>query len=646
MNRAIFFFLITFSFLSASETIKDDPLLSMPGIYTSYKVLRQKFYTELRILKKKAKENNQYFVSQEEDLLKKQYELNPLFLFYLWQRTSPPYRSLLPMAIEDECYFLSLIENRSLGDKITRNDFLIIDEVDGEGGIKPLYLSLQQYLAIRYKSKCYANHESKERSKLENISYFFQQNFHIPQSPKDCHALFQEWHQRKETPYLCRYNSILQKAKKFSSKQSSQNSTKKTIIRTAQTIQEKIDKKNLHHLENFCSHLHDEKKFCQLYLDESYWNQVLIGEGAISPMKNRCHLLLQSKQEIKKEDLKKCKDLMIQSPHLCTHLFLPYRLSLMPSPDCQMTSESLNKSKMTHLPQDCPMKSPYPNLISSSRIISYFSPKAEQQKKGDCQYNNLSSLYHLLEKNRQLEKWKHQFCYFDAIEKEEKCLRYIPGNSNDDPASETRTLEKVLSKMGLLAKGSSCQKINRLDYNPLLLRYKRGCFLLEEQAPCLKGYCPSTLILDAIEINTVKMNYGHDYSFTSFGTNKEERSLFHLIKTSLKLNARSIFNVTDLSNFLQENEKKLKKKMAIMTLCIEDVLPSFFPKKSFNQCTPENILISAIEQKEGQFFATVNFSVDDVYTPRTIEWNFLYQGMINYQQIHPSNQQVFYAIEQ
>ena len=78
--------------------------------------------------------------------------------------------------------------------------------------------------------------------------------------------------------------------------------------------------------------------------------------------------------------------------------------------------------------------------------------------------------------------------------------------------------------------------------------------------------------------------------------------------------------------------------------CLEDILPEYFAKKSYGQCRPYPFIIDGQEKVASDTFLSVHLPLDDVHLPRRIRWQNIYQGVVNFQQIHPMKSWAMYGI--
>ena len=69
--------------------------------------------------------------------------------------------------------------------------------------------------------------------------------------------------------------------------------------------------------------------------------------------------------------------------------------------------------------------------------------------------------------------------------------------------------------------------------------------------------------------------------------------------------------------------------------CAEDLLPSFFKTKAFNQCSPLPFIIDGMLKENDKVVFVTRSGADSLQAPRLVGWSLVYSAVKSYQRTHP-----------
>jgi hypothetical protein len=271
-------------------------------------------------------------------------------------------------------------------------------------------------------------------------------------------------------------------------------------------------------------------------------------------------------------------------------------------------------------------------------LIRHFS-KEDQRPSKDCRLNALS-LYASYNLKYNGEKfWSDAICFDDKINNKEICYPTLFGDSTNKKISLSENIKKILIRKRGISKSSKCQVIGQKSYNPVLLKYQSGCFVLMPLEDCTKN-CKKKILLDQEEIKFIrfKSNFSSNY-FASDYLN-EGKSQNKLLIKNLKIKTRSIFN----TSVLKQHYKNHTDTILHGTGCAELIYPHLFQAKTLNQCSPIGVIVDSYIEDKGELSLTVRTSLDALNAPRIVPWRNLFNSIKAYQLIHPLNKWTLNAL--
>jgi len=236
--------------------------------------------------------------------------------------------------------------------------------------------------------------------------------------------------------------------------------------------------------------------------------------------------------------------------------------------------------------------------------------------------------------------WKVRICYQDKILDKEVCLPTILGEYPESEFSEEKVIAQILKKTISTPINLNCHILNKSKFNPVSLEHKTGCFGLYDEKNCNATKCPKQIIYNEKSYGHLKYDGDAYFDFFPSSYGKSSFSMHSILKNQFRFKTNMIRNFTDLKYFL----KKFNKMIVYGTGCVEDLLPSFFKKESFNQCRPTQFIIDGYIEENLRAYMIVRTALDDVHSPRIIPWPYVFTSVKSYQEFQPLKSWTMYGI--
>lgn len=559
----------------------------------------------------------------------KDYQLNKTFLKSIFLHSNP---QVLKLANKDRCTWFAVLESSLMRDTKGSISTVYLESKD-----KKIALPLVDYLDLVYRTECPENKEY--RSLFGDINFMKTLNglgLKIPENKKNCEEVFQKWQGHALTPNLLKYGKILSEGK------------------MARLLLVSIDKKNLAQikmieanisyydylikmlnssqkilLENLYTYLGNGQKFCNQLMTKNTWSMSAEGLAPKSYLRYRC----------KDNDLLACAQNLKLSPAQCVEQNARKYSSLFPKQNCNQIDSSLYKSHLNVDYIDCPGQSQNLSLINIHRIIQHFIPTPYQSNSVNCATEAYYSYAKLLITFKNDKAWPLKLCFQDPFSSEKKCQKYIPGDRVEEKLSEVNIVSQFLKRMKSVGKDVQCKLVSDLDYNPLLLQFQAGCFIVIKSKTCSDGECQRDIIYAQRKIEGISYEGHSKIIYFPEDYVQETFSLNHILDEVYKIKFKPIKNLTEVNGFLKTNSQNLIHGVG----CIEDLLPEYFSQRALNKCTPTPFIIDNLSS-EAESVMPIRLAVDDVQSPRAIEWNFIFNSIIKYQQLHPMGLWTLYGL--
>ncbi len=542
----------------------------------------------------------------------------------------------IKLASQSKCSFYDTILTdllRSAEGKITN---VIITYVNKSGSRESSVISRKDFLTKVVSVECPETQKLISEFQIKNIqAAFASQVFEIPSGQDQCQIVHASWLKNPKTPYMCQIYEYLEEARKGLGDPN--DLTQRRAV--ARVLEQKITHSQKDYLSNLCNHLDDEVPFCEEFLNVSFWNKVAAGLEDKIYAHSICAETL-GIQNPNDAQLNQCLARMKKESDLCLFQNSKNR-GLSPQIDCDALSVALNYSSLRSNYPDCPIGSDQLGLTNVTRILLHKSKSAVKPFEGSCSVVSAGEAFEFNERFDNDESWKLQACFDDKLNEKEVCYKTFFGSYNNNEASYTQVVANILKNTRGADPGTKCSMVESRDYNPLLLQFKSGCYIIYEASRCFMSQCKHKIIFNArpIDFITIKNDLNIDYFPTT--VQGERFSQNYLLTHDYKLTGRPLNNLTSITAFF----KKSKKAMIHGVGCGEDLLPSFFKSEAMGQCTPVPFIIDGMIKENDKVSFVTRTSMDSLQAPRIVSWSNILSTVKMYQRYHPLRIWTLYGLD-
>lgn len=501
----------------------------------------------------------------------------------------------------------------------------------------------KDFLENFYKRECKENERYKSLFSLEKVKNTFSTiALAHPKIENECPAILETWQKDPQMPYLCDVIENVangDKAQLELMRAQGNPRTKNELtnaVALAESYRKRIPEASLVYFKNVCETLASPVQFCQSYFNQSYWSKVINKQGEKYDLLPRCQNIFK-KEMLSPKELETCAYQLNTNNELCLYEKKDTHHSLTPKPTCSLISKALNYSRLYRGHVDCPDLIGNDGIVNTARLLFHLSEDFKKNfslnsdDKLSCMSNSTAAFAKLTLDFEAKAAWGQKVCYDDTINKVEVCLPIIMGSSPNSPYSEEKQIHAILYKTKGIEKSMKCEVISRDDFNPQILKFKFGCFIIYNPENCYGTNCPKKIFFNEREITHIRYHYSNDFDYFPSSVSKERYAIASLIDNTLSLSSAKITNITSLRFYFNQGPNYIIHGMG----CAEDLLPSFFQKETINQCTPITFIVDGLIEKSGRASLVVRTSLDDLHSPRIVDWNYLYSSVRSYQELHP-----------
>jgi hypothetical protein len=460
-------------------------------------------------------------------------------------------------------------------------------------------------------------------------------NFDIPTGIDQCRNTHLAWLNAPHTPYLCQIHEYIKEVKSGGGDPKELESRKAI----AGIIENKLTMVQRDYLENLCQHLDEEERFCEEFLNVSYWTKVAGGyEGQFS-VEDICRKALGT-ENLSQPQIVACMNRLKKEQDLCHY---PRGVSgLRPQPDCDHLSTALNFSSYKPSFNDCPATSDQLIATNVARIISHFTPsQVVKTESGPCSATTGATIFGFNQKYDNDENWKLEACYFDKLLERDVCFKTYFGAVKNDPAAFTSVVAEILKRTRGADPSLTCEMVDSQQYSPVLLQYRSGCFIIFEAQNCRLSSCKHKISLNDRPIDFIKVKGDSSLPYFPMSVNEERFSQNYILTRDFKRNATAISNLASMTNYFKKSRGGIVHGIG----CAEDLLPGFFKTKALNQCSPLPLIVSGMIREKEKIVFVVRTSVDSLSAPRLLSWSTLYSAIKSYQKTQPLKQWTLYGLD-
>ena len=534
--------------------------------------------------------------------------------------------SYFKISQKDECKFLALMENSLLRTSEGEVSNIQVIFKNTAGQTEKVAVPKNDFFTEIYKKKCINNREYSVLFNDTNFEKTIQGiKFAIPKNNNECDSIHKAWLENSFTPYLCQINQKIKMNKEV----------------VDDIYKSKISTLNRNYIDNLCSNLNSSSKFCENYLKNDIWTQVLNGEAPVYKISYKCKNLSGKAEELSLNELKNCASKLINDPQICISKGTKNLLSDFPNPNCDDISQALGKSKLITNYHDCPGSIDNEALTNIHRIVNHFDPRKMISTKENCAGETSYTFAKLNLDIKNDAGWPLKVCYMNRISNKQECTPYIPGNRPNEALSETQVIAKILYlQKGAPAK-TQCKLVDSQTYNPVRTDYKYGCFIVYSAENCTTLSCSKKIIWE--EKVQEDINYIGKPVFEYFPASylNERYSFSHLLSEVKAIQARPIKNLTYLKFYLDNIPNSIIHGVG----CLEDLLPEEYQRTAINQCQSFPFIIDGYVLRKNEIWLTLRAPIDDLHSPRFVLWQNVFNAVSAFRELHPLNSWTMYGLK-
>ena len=511
-----------------------------------------------------------------------------------------------------------------------------------------LSIDRSNFINLIYKKECAANRDYASLFQKNNLKKTIDSfTFAVPQSGKQCQNLLTEWASNSYLPYLCGIHEKIEDGERaelqLTQTPASELLTRRVLgskIKVKEEISKLTSVFQRNYIGSLCKGLDDKEKFCSPFLTDEIWPKIVAGEKPAWLIDRQCQELL-GKDVISGQDLIACAGRLKKQNNLCTILGSKQYPALFPKPNCSELSDALLNSKLVTRYRDCPGNLDNGTITNGFRLWSHFLGTNDQVSSVECA--QVPALAYATEslKVDPKEGWPLEICFNNRASEARECLPYVPGPSKTSPLSENFIIKKILVNNYEMSPDSECKVIRGTNYNPSLLEFKNGCFIIYQENICTLTNCERKIVLNQKEITGLEFKGNPLFSYFPDSIAQTKSTLQSLLGETLKIEAKEIRNLTELTFYL----KNLKTAIVHGVGCAEEILPSFFMRNYFNQCTPLPFIIDGLSDRGNGDDVVIRTTLDDVHSPRIIPWNYIFNSVSAFQNQHLLKTWTLYGIK-
>lgn len=561
--------------------------------------------------------------------------IDPFFMNTLLFRSEKKFLKLLK---KDECSLAALLHNNLLNAFERPLQNLLVQIKNKNGKNKSILIDKDEYLEELYKTKCSTNKELNILYSKKNIKKTIHGlKFEVPKTKVACEKVFQKWVENINTPYLCKIPNTLKRATKASKKLQtnpevnfSQTRYLRNVISQAKMYKKEFPLFVRSYLSNLCDGLEKVENFCLEYLAEDAWTKIINGELPNHYLSYKCKNFL-DKDQLLPSDLQKCADTFNKKPDTCINAGSKGFPSFFPHEKCDRISETLNIAGLKTDYHDCPGRVDNEAITNVHRIIMHLNPSSLQNTPESCMNETHQTFARMAMNYNKDVIWPLKICFFNPAKEVTSCESYIPGNNFNSPDSENMVISSILK----ITKGApdkmKCHLTSTTKFNPLRLQYQVGCFIVYDPQKCTSSFCPRKIYWNKNEVKGIRYVGSPNFSYFPTSLKESGSSVERILERVHKFKNKPLKNLTEIARFFNKKPHNILHGVG----CIEDILPQFYSKSYFNGCRPIPFILDGNKKLNGDTYFSVRLPIDDIHSPRLLNWNKIFNAVNNYKKIHP-----------
>lgn len=558
-------------------------------------------------------------------------ELDPDFLNSVILHSDSGY---IKLASTSKCRFYDTILTDLLKDAEGKIKHVLVTYKGKEGKREEAVILKKDFLNRVVTVECPETQKLIDQFQVKNLDKTLNSTlFEIPSGPDQCRNIHVDWLNNPKTPYLCQIHEYIKEAR------AGQGDPKDLPQRQAmmRLLEKKLSLVQRDYIGTLCTHLEREELFCDRFLSVSFWNKVAAGLEDKVYVADYCRV---AGGELTDGQVKNCLPRLQKEVDLC-HYGDGKNQGLTPHMDCDGVSLALNHSHLRANYQDCPGNSDQLGATNFARIFLNITGESVKPTQGVCSVVSAAETLNFNEKFDNDEAWNLEACYQDQARGREICTKTFFGEYGKHPLSYTNVVAGILKETRGADPATTCKMVDAATYNPLLLEFKSGCFILFERDKCFISQCKHRVLFNDRNIDLITIKSGPGYEYFPLTVRGERTSLQYLLTRDYKRTGRSLNNLSDLTTFF----KKSKKGIIHGIGCAEDLLPSFFRTRAVNQCTALPFILDGVIKNENQVAFVGRSAADTLQAPRIMSWSNIFSAVKAYQGQHPLKIWTLYGLD-
>lgn len=456
-------------------------------------------------------------------------------------------------------------------------------------------------------------------------------NFGSIGGQEQCLSTHYAWEQDPKSPYYCQVYEVVEAASRPGAVQQK--------VAVANIIRKKFTDDQFDFLTRFCRNADNSKKFCDESTKRSFWSKLSDLNQVSLYLKDICTNFLGKpnwSMAVARECLRKLRD----DPSGCLY-GNKIESGLAPHQNCQHMSLALNTSTLRSDYEDCPGRSDHQTVTNVARLIHHLDKSPTFDVVGSCSALSGGLFYNYNKLYDNEDIWNAALCYDDKPKNKEVCLPMMMGDYAQSPISLNKVMGELLYRTKGAPSNTTCKTATKAEYNPNLLSYKDGCFIVSNPQNCGLTQCDFNVYYNERPVTNFKIKnvLTLDYFPTSAITEKTSQ-----VFTLGKPPGRKVVTINSLTQL--KDYYKIYPGMILHGVgCAEDLLPSFFRKTSFNQCQPLPFILDGFVVSGDKITFSTRTALDDLQAPRLVSWGNIYSSLKSYQTYQPQRLWTLHAIQ-
>jgi hypothetical protein len=561
-------------------------------------------------------------------------ELDPDYLNSIILHSSPAY---IKLASGNKCRFYDTIINDLLKNAEGKLKNVFVTYVTKNQDKESAIISKKEFINNIVAMDCPETPKLIDQFQVKNLDQTIRSvSFESPNGKDQCHNTYLEWLNNPKSPYFCKLHEFIKETK------ANGGDPKDLPQRQAITkiLEKKLSTSQRDFLENICDNFDHENLFCEEFLNVSFWSK--IANGSVDPIfaEDICQQVFNSKVKLSEQQMKQCLSKLRKENDLC--LYPAGRgQGLQPAPQCDHLSTALNFSSLRADYRDCPASSDQQGITNLARILLNISREKIPAFGGACSTLSTGVAFEFNKRFNNDEGWQLEACYNDELAQKEICYKTFFGNYGQQPESYGSVVAKILIKTRGADSNLKCEMVDSEDYNPLLLEYKSGCYVIFERAKCFVSQCKHKVVYNDRTIDFIKIKNRVTIDYFPSNVQNERFSQEYILTHEFQQNKKVLNSVGAIISFF----KKSKKGIIHGVACAEEILPSFFKIRAFNQCTPLPFIIDGMIRDNDKSVFVTRTAIDSLQAPRLLSWSLIFSGVKSYQRYHPLRLWTLYGLD-